>query len=57
MQRDAIGVSGTWRGISRLGKLGYIHHNHGVNGLGCIYKTQTFGNQREDESYRSSIKK
>ncbi len=42
MQRGAIGASGTWRGIIWLGKLGYIHAQHGVNGLGCMYKTKTF---------------
>ncbi len=46
MQRGAIGAGGTWRGIIRLGKLGDIHNNYGVNGLGCMYKAKTFGDQR-----------
>ncbi len=57
MQRGAIGAGGTWRGIIRLGKLGYIHNHNGVNGLGCMYKAQTFRIQREGESYRSTIRK
>ena len=40
MQRGAIGAGGTWRGIIRLGKLGYIHIHNGVNGLGCMYKAK-----------------
>jgi hypothetical protein len=41
----------------RLGKLDYIHSHNDVNGLGCMYKTQTFRIQREGESYRSTIRK
>ncbi len=41
-------------GTIRLRRLDYILSNNDVNGLGCMYKTQTFGDQREGESYRKS---
>jgi hypothetical protein len=44
-------------GTIRLRRLDYVLSHNDVSGLGCMYKTQTFGSQREDESYRSSIKK
>ncbi len=44
-------------GTIRLRRLDYILSHNDVNGLGRMYKTQTFGIQREGESYRSSIRK
>ncbi len=54
--------AGTWQvvfeeGTIRLRRLDYVLSHNDVSGLGCMYKTQTFGGQREGESYRSSIRK
>ena len=54
------GGQGRWylkRETIRLRRLDYILSHNDVNGLGCMYKTQTFRIQKEGESYRSTIRK